>query len=72
MAMACLRRGAQPGPDPNVDTDMDGLDDGQEYDIGTDPLNYDSDGDGINDGDEVNAGTDPLLTTPPLPARRGS
>lgn len=43
-----------------VDTDGDGLFDGQEIIIGTDPNNPDTDGDGINDGDEVFNNTDPL------------
>ncbi|MCJ8306380.1 MAG: thrombospondin type 3 repeat-containing protein [Nitrosopumilus sp.] len=48
-------------PEP-VDTDSDGLTDGDEVNIhGTDPLNSDTDGGGISDGDEVNVdGTDPL------------
>ncbi len=43
-----------------VDSDGDGLTDGQEAELGTDPFNPDTDGDGINDGDEVANGTDPL------------
>lgn len=43
-----------------VDTDNDGLTDGEEITLGTDPNNPDTDGDGINDGDEVMNGTDPL------------
>lgn len=43
-----------------VDSDGDGLTDGQEAELGTDPNNPDTDGDGINDGDEVANGTDPL------------
>ena len=46
-----------------VDTDGDGLTDGEEADLGTNPLVRDSDGDGTEDGDEVTAGTDP--TEPP-------
>ncbi len=43
------------------DSDDDGLPDGQEIAIGTDPNNPDTDGDGLSDGDEVNVhGTDPL------------
>lgn len=41
--------------DCDVDTDMDGLFDGTEATLGTDPTNPDTDGDGINDGDEVGA-----------------
>ena len=39
--------------DCDVDTDLDGLFDGPEAVLGTDPNNPDTDGDGINDGDEV-------------------
>jgi hypothetical protein len=47
--------------DPDlVDSDGDGLTDGEEAALGTDPDNIDSDGDGLNDGDEVDTyGTDP-------------
>jgi hypothetical protein len=37
------------------DSDGDGLTDGQETTLGTDPDNADSDGDGVNDGAEVGA-----------------
>lgn len=43
-----------------IDTDGDGLFDGQEVTIGTDPNDPDTDDDGINDGDEVFNGSDPL------------
>ncbi len=46
-----------------VDSDGDGLSDGEEADLGTDPDNPDTDGDGTGDGDEVTNGTDP--TEPP-------
>jgi len=46
----------------DADDDNDGLPDGNESDIGTDPNNPDTDSDGINDGDEVNDGTNPLIT----------
>ncbi|WP_171036961.1 gliding motility-associated C-terminal domain-containing protein [Maribacter algarum] len=39
--------------DCDIDTDMDGLFDGPEAILGTDPNNADTDGDGINDGEEV-------------------
>jgi hypothetical protein len=42
------------------DTDNDGISDGDEVAIGTDPTNPDSDGDGLIDGDEDTLGTDPL------------
>ncbi len=51
-----------PPTDPNrSDSDSDGLNDGEEQTLGTDPLNPDTDGDGFLDGDEVNASppTDP-------------
>ncbi len=39
--------------DCDVDSDLDGLFDGPEAILGTNPNNPDTDGDGINDGDEV-------------------
>ncbi len=49
------------GTDPySVDTDQDGLTDGDEYYVfATGTLNPDTDGDGILDGDETAQGTDP-------------
>ena len=49
--------------DPNnPDTDGDGLTDGEERALGTNPLIADTDGDGISDGDEVHKfHTNPLL-----------
>ena len=38
---------------PSADEDRDGLLNGQEVTLGTDPYNPDSDGDGLTDGDEV-------------------
>ena len=52
------------GLDPNnVDTDGDGVADGDEVNIyGTDPFTWDLDGDGVSDGDELyNTRTDPLV-----------
>jgi hypothetical protein len=44
-----------------VDSDGDGLTDGEEAALGTNPASADSDGDGLSDGDEVRGfGTDPL------------
>ena len=57
---ASLIVGGTPGEVFLGDLDDDGLDDGQEALLGTDPLNPDSDGDGSLDGAEVAAGTDPL------------
>jgi gliding motility-associated-like protein/uncharacterized repeat protein (TIGR01451 family) len=48
-----------------VDTDNDGLTDGQEIAIGTDPGDPDTDGDGLNDGEEVNNIDDPNTTLVP-------
>ena len=45
----------------DLDDDGDGLSDGDEVLLGTDPLNADTDGDGIDDGAEVAAGTDPTV-----------
>src|SRR5687768_9567470 len=42
-----------------VDSDDDGLSDGDEADMGLDPENADSDDDGLSDGDEVEMGADP-------------
>ena len=46
--------------DPNADDDGDGLTNGEEADIGTDPNSPDSDEDGLMDGDEREWGSDPL------------
>ncbi len=50
------------GGDPCLnDSDDDGLNDCEEGDLGTDPLEADTDGDALTDGDEVNTHTtDPL------------
>lgn len=51
-------------PDDNSleDSDGDGLTDGEEDEIGTDPQNPDTDGDGLQDGEEVDDyETDPLV-----------
>lgn len=47
----------------DVDTDKDGITDGYEISIGTDPLNMDTDKDGFSDGYELN-----ILYTDPLSA----
>ena len=46
--------------DPNADADNDGLANGYELLLGTDPFNPDTDGDGFSDGSEVASGSDPL------------
>jgi hypothetical protein len=46
-----------------ADTDGDGLLDGREMEMGTDPLNPDTDGDGLLDGDEAAMGYNPLTPT---------
>jgi Bacterial TSP3 repeat len=42
------------------DADRDGLTNGRELKLGTDPRKADTDGDGLGDGDELKAGDDPL------------
>jgi hypothetical protein len=50
------------GSDPSADSDGDGLTDGDEALLGTDPDKRDTDGDGASDGDEVNTiHTNPLV-----------
>ncbi|MDO6493124.1 hypothetical protein Q4515_17175, partial [Cellulophaga sp. 2_MG-2023] len=44
----------------NPDSDNDGLLDGEEITLGTDPNNPDTDGDTILDGQEVTDNTNPL------------
>lgn len=47
---------------PGGDKDEDGLTNGEEKDLGTDPKIADTDGDGLLDGEEVNTAlTDPLV-----------
>lgn len=56
--------GGEPGeenqPDLSIDSDGDGLTDGQELELGTDPAKVDTDGDGYWDSDEINENHDPL------------
>ena len=51
------------GADPNLDTDLDGITDAMEAELGTDPERADTDGDGFTDLEESDAGTDPLSAT---------
>ena len=44
-----------------IDSDGDGLTNGEERDLGTDPDVADTDGDGVSDGEEVDLGIDPLV-----------
>lgn len=48
------------------DTDGDGLDDLDEWTIGTDMAEVDTDGDGFTDGEEIAGGFDPLVDGAPL------
>lgn len=45
--------------DSEDDYDLDGLTDGEEFNLGTDPRVTDTDGDGLPDGRELSAGSDP-------------
>jgi len=57
----------------SIDTDGDGLSDGEEREIGTDPTNADTDGDGVPDGEDgwagggVDLNVQKLLAPPRLP-----
>jgi hypothetical protein len=51
---------AESTPDPELDTDDDGIPDVNELAIGTDPNNLDTDGDLLYDGGELVYGTNPL------------
>lgn len=51
---------AMPAAGVVTDTDGDGLSDGLEADLGTDPTKADTDGDLSDDGDEYDYGSDPL------------
>jgi hypothetical protein len=57
---ACLDKSDEDDDgDDSSDADDDGLTNGEEEELGTDPANADSDGDGFSDGDEVAGATDP-------------
>jgi hypothetical protein len=61
--------GVADGQDPvpnSRDVDGDGLDDGIEVALGSDPRNADSDGDGVPDGEEYRNGTDPTQGVKPM------
>ena len=45
---------------PGGDADGDGITNGEEEELGTDPEKSDSDGDGLSDGEEIDNGSDPL------------
>lgn len=53
--------------DALADLDGDGLTNGEEMALGTDPARVDTDGDGLGDGQEALAGLDPLDPAPSTP-----
>jgi hypothetical protein len=55
---------------PGVDADGDGLTNGLELQIGTDPCNADTDGDGISDGYEYQSALDLNSRALPYPGKR--
>lgn len=63
--VACTKEGGKDGPgdDPadNTDSDGDGLTDGEEAELGTDPASTDSDLDRLDDAAEVDLGSDPTV-----------
>ena len=66
----CANSGTDASPDewgctPSqvTDSDGDGLSDGQEWKLGTNPNSADTDGDGWSDSEELEEGTDPLLAS---------
>ena len=64
MSGPALAISGTPPPNPDEDSDHDGLTDTQETVWNTDPFNPDSDGDGFKDGEEVASGHDPLKPGP--------
>ena len=59
LPMLVLSGCSSPGSDGSLDSDGDGLTDGEEESLGTNPEERDTDGDGYTDGEEVSANTDP-------------
>ena len=57
LTMGCKQE--DEGMDPNADADGDGITNGDEMDLGTDPNEADSDGDGFDDAAEWREGTNP-------------
>ena len=57
---------------PDFDSDADGLTNGEEQALGTDPLNGDTNGDGISDGASVQLGIDPIGNGYPWPVPPGT
>jgi len=64
LLLLCLTACGGPGDtgslDCTADPDGDGLDDCEEWELGTDPDAADTDGDGTGDGDEASCVSDPL------------
>lgn len=59
-ALEALEESEDSEDSEETDTDLDGLSDDDEEDLGTDATLADTDGGGASDGAEVNDGTDPL------------
>jgi len=53
-------------PDNEEDFDLDGLNNGREEEVGTDPRQWDTDDDGIPDANELALGADPIDGNSPL------
>ncbi|MFI5305767.1 MAG: hypothetical protein ACHQ53_00365 [Polyangiales bacterium] len=71
-AASSAQRGARGAPDAGaLDSDMDGLCDSTEEDLGTDPHAADTDGDGLPDLIEVGNAFDPTDPSSPAPDQLG-